>query len=83
MNPIFSLLSLALSLYSFIILARILMSWFPILDTRHPIARFLYDATEPLLAPIRQALPAMGGLDFSPVIVLVAIRLIQTLILRT
>ncbi len=83
MNPIFSLLSLALSLYSFIILARILMSWFPMLDAHHPIARFLYDATEPVLAPVRQALPAMGGLDFSPVLVLVAIRLIQTMILRT
>lgn len=79
---IFSLLSLALSIYSFIMLARILMSWFPNLDRYNPIVRFLYDATEPVLEPVRRVLPPMGGFDFSPVIVMVAISLIQRLILR-
>ncbi|MCU0474812.1 MAG: YggT family protein [Anaerolineae bacterium] len=79
---IFSLLSFALSIYSFIMLARILMSWLPNLDPRNPIVRFLYDATEPVLAPVRRAIPPMSGFDFSPIIVMVAISLIQRLILR-
>lgn len=75
------LLNLALSVYSFILLARVLMTWFPNVDPYHPVVRFLYQATEPVLAPVRQLLPPMAGFDFSPVIVLVAISLIRTLIL--
>lgn len=76
------LLNLALSVYSFILLARVLMTWFPNVDPYHPVVRFLYQATEPVLAPVRQLLPPMAGFDFSPVVVLVAISLIRTLILR-
>jgi YggT family protein len=79
---IFSLLSLALSIYSLIMLARILMSWLPNLNPYNPIVRFLYEATEPVLGPVRRAIPPMGGFDFSPIIVMVAISLIQRLILR-
>ncbi|MCU0464979.1 MAG: YggT family protein [Anaerolineae bacterium] len=79
---ILSIISLALSVYSFILLARVLMTWFPNVDPSHPVVRFLYEATEPVLAPVRQLLPPMAGLDLSPVVVLVAISLIRTLILR-
>lgn len=79
---ILSFISLALSVYSFILLARVLISWFPNVDPYHPAVRFLYEATEPVLAPVRQLLPPMAGFDLSPVVVLVAINLIRTFILR-
>ena len=57
MNSIFYLLFWALQVYQFILLARVLMTWIPNLDYNNPIARFLIQATEPVLAPIRNALP--------------------------
>jgi YggT family protein len=74
-----SIISLILTGYSLILLARVLLSWFPNVDPRNPIVVFIYQVTEPVLAPIRQMLPPMAGMDFSPLIVLVLIRVIQTL----
>ena len=80
MNSLFLLLFWALQIYQFILLARVLMSWIPKLDASNPIARFLYQATEPVLAPIRNALPSMGGLDLSPLVVFVGITILMQLI---
>jgi len=49
-----------------IILADVLVSYF--LDVFHPIRQFLDSIVQPFLAPIRRLLPAMGGLDFSPLV---------------
>ncbi|MBI5961076.1 MAG: YggT family protein [Chloroflexi bacterium] len=56
-------------------LARVLMSWVNI-DPNSPLARTLYDLTEPVLRPVRNALPPTAGLDFSPMIVLVLLQLL-------
>lgn len=77
-----TLLSSLLQIYSLIVLGRVLISWFPNLDANNPVARFLYEATEPLLRPIRQALPQNLGLDFSPLILLVGIQVVDRLLLR-
>ena len=45
-----------------------------------PLLRFVYQATEPLLAPIRRLLPSQGGLDFSPMILLFGIYLLRIVI---
>jgi len=68
-----------LELYSFVILARVLMSWVNI-DPHSPIARAIYDLTEPILAPVRNMLPTAGGLDFSPIIVLVLLQVVGGMI---
>jgi YggT family protein len=70
----------ALQIYSFILLARVLMTWLPNLDYSNPIVRFLYQVTEPVLKPIRNALPPMQGMDFSPIIVFVGIMILQRII---
>lgn len=69
------------TVYFFLILGRILLSWFPI-SPGGPVATafsFLYSVTEPVLGPIRRALPpvALGGmgLDLSPLIVMFALQL--------
>jgi YggT family protein len=55
------------------------MSWVG-LDYRHPVAARVYDLTEPALAPIRSVLPPLGGLDFSPMILLLLLRFLRDLI---
>ena len=62
-------------IYMYIIIARALISWVNP-DPYNPIVTFLYRVTEPVLYPIRKRLPAMGGLDLSPLIVLLALFLL-------
>ncbi len=52
-----------------LVIARSLISWFPISPT-NSFARFLYDATEPLLGPVRRLLPRTGMIDFSAMAVI-------------
>ena len=70
------LLSIALEVYFWIIIARALISWVSP-DPYNPIVRFLYRVTEPVLRPIRNRLPAMMGLDISPMIVLLALKVVE------
>lgn len=70
----------AFTLYSVILLARVLISWFPV-DPYNPIVRVLHQLTEPLLAPIRRLLPQTGAIDFSPLIGFVVIILAQRIVI--
>jgi len=76
-----NILLLILNVYEIILLARVLMSWFRP-DPYNPIVRFLYNATEPILAPIREALPATGGIDFSPLVAFLLLFALQRVITR-
>jgi YggT family protein len=71
-----------LSLYSWIIIAASLMSWVSP-DPRNPIVMFLRQVTEPVLMPVRRMLPPWktGGLDLSPLIVLLVIQFVERVIL--
>ncbi|NDJ59768.1 MAG: YggT family protein [Chloroflexi bacterium] len=67
----------ALVIFQFILLARVLMSWFPNIDHNNQIVRLIYDITEPVLRPIRNALPQTGmAIDFSPLIVFLIISVL-------
>jgi YggT family protein len=68
-------IELIISLYSFIILARVLMSWVNI-DPYSPLARAIYNLTEPVLAPVRNILPPVAGLDFSPIVVFLLLQVV-------
>lgn len=69
--------------YEIILLGRVLMSWIPI-DTSNPtvgqIVQFMYDVTEPVLAPVRNALPQGMGIDFSPLIVFIGLQIFMNLL---
>ena len=65
--------------YSFILLARVLTSWFQV-DPYNPIIRILYQLTEPLLAPIRRLLPQTGMMDFSPIVAFVVITIAERIV---
>ena len=73
------LIATLVDLYSLVVLAAVVMSWVRV-DYRNPLARIVYSLTEPVLAPIRRLLPVMGGLDFSPMIVLFALRALRPLL---
>jgi YggT family protein len=66
--------------YSFILLGRVLLSWLPI-DPYNPIARVLYQLTEPVLAPIRRLLPPAGMMDFSPIVAFVLLIIVERVVI--
>jgi YggT family protein len=68
-----------INLYSFVVLAAVVMSWIQV-DRNNPIANFVLTLTEPVLAPIRQAIPPMGGLDLSPMVLLIALQVLKGLL---
>jgi len=77
------LLDYVLWLYMFIVIARAVISWVSP-DPYNPIVQFLYRATEPVLEPIRRRLPSGAiGLDFSPIIVILAIIFLQMFLVQT
>ncbi len=66
-----------------LIFARFILSWVrpdPYHPTWGPILRFVYNATEPLLAPIRRLMPSTGGVDFSPMILLLGLGFIRQIL---
>lgn len=71
-----------LTIYLYILIARAIISWVNP-DPYNPIVNFLYRSTEPVLSRVRRFLPDMGGLDLSPIIVLVAIYFIQSFLVRS
>jgi YggT family protein len=86
MLSILSLIDLILNIYSWIIIATVVMSWligFNIINGHNDIVRqiryALYRLTEPVMAPIRRILPDLGSIDISPIVVLIAIWFIRRL----
>ena len=71
------ILDLALTIYMWLIIAQAVLSWVNP-DPYNPIVRFLYRVTEPVLNWVRRRLPVViGGLDLSPILVLLAIVFLQ------
>ena len=73
------ILRLAFELYSLALFARILFEWIRVPYSSR-VMRFLWDITEPLLAPIRSLLPSFGGLDFSPLIAFFLLNFVERLV---
>lgn len=74
------MLRMLFDVYSLIILASVVLSWIQ-LPPDNPIVRITSALTEPLLAPIRRMLPATGGFDFSPLVLLFALNLLRRVLL--
>ena len=63
-----------------LVIGRVLMSWInPRMDG--PVGRFLFETTEPLLAPIRRILPSTGMIDLAPLVLLLVLGVIVRLVL--
>ncbi len=78
-----AVLGMILNLYMWIIIARAVISWVNP-DPYNPIVRFLYNATEPVLYRLRRSFPVFaGGIDFSPIVVLIIIYFLQLLLVQS
>ena len=73
------LLALLIDVYSLVVLLAVIMSWFQ-RERRDSLATILHSLTEPALEPIRRVLPAVGGLDFSPMVLLILLRVVRNFI---
>jgi YggT family protein len=89
MRSILDIILLILQIYIWLLIAAAVLSWlvaFNVVNTRNQvvamIGEFLYRITEPLLRPIRSMLPSLGGIDVSPVILILLILLIENVIVR-
>jgi YggT family protein len=88
MLELLTFISYLLTLYIYVLIAMAVMSWliaFNVVNPHSPfvqaVGEFLYRITEPLLRPIRNLLPNLGGIDVSPVILILIIIFIQIVII--
>ena len=89
MRSILYILLLILDLYIWLLIAAAVLSWlvaFNVVNSRNQfvamVGDFLYRITEPLLRPIRSILPSLGGIDLSPVVLILLIILLKDIIVR-
>jgi YggT family protein len=87
MRAVLDIIVIVLDLYVWLLIASAILSWliaFNVVNTRNQfvaaVAEFLFRITEPVLAPIRRFMPSLGGLDISPIILILIIMFIQRVI---
>ena len=87
MTSLLILIDKIIDIYTWIVIAGAIMSWlvaFGVVNTRNQVIRFvvdfLYRVTEPVLRPIRRILPNLGGIDISPVILLLGLFFLRSLL---
>tara|TARA_B110000014_G_C19711733_1_gene372209 strand:+ start:120 stop:413 length:294 start_codon:yes stop_codon:yes gene_type:complete len=73
---------LTLQLFVWLVIVRALISWFSP-DPYNPLVQFLYRITEPVLSPLRNFLPHFGGIDLSPIVVLLAAEFLRSFLVKT
>ena len=82
MNAVAYVIQIVLNIYMWIVIARALISWVNP-DPYNPIVNFLYRATEPVLYRVRRIIPDLGGIDLSPLIVLLIIYFLKEFVVRS
>ena len=87
MRSVLWLIDTVITLYVYVLIASAILSWlvaFNVVNSRNPIVEqigdFLYRITEPALRPIRNLLPNLGGIDVSPIILILALFFLRNLI---
>lgn len=77
---LYNLVDKVFMLYGYMLLARIIISWFSV-DYRQPWVQLLVRVTEPFLAPFRALIPVLGGMDLSPIVAFFVLSMIKRLVL--
>jgi YggT family protein len=80
-----NLINVVAQILFFLILARVVLSWVrpnSYNRTFREIEQFIYQATEPILAPIRRIMPPMGGLDLSPMLAIILVEVVAGILRR-
>jgi len=71
---------LLFNLYSFLILARVLLSWINV-SPGSPIVTLIIEATDPVLKPLRNVIPPIGMMDISPIAALILLQILETIVM--
>ena len=79
-GDLIGVLAQTLSIYTLILLVRVLLSWFPNLDWCNPVLSTVSAVTDPYLNAFRGLIPPLGGLDLSAILAFLALQLIQSLL---
>ncbi len=77
-----TVINMGLTFLLILVFARAVISWVQA-DPYNPIVQFLYTTTEPILRPIRRRLPAMTGIDISPLVVVMIVVFLQQFLVRS
>ena len=80
MSILISVILLLRSLLELLVIAYVILSY--VMDYYHPVRRWVNSIVEPMLSPIRRVVPMVGMLDFSPIVLLILIRIISNLIIK-
>ena len=75
MTYLINVVSYLFNLWSFVVLARIFLSWFNV-SPYHPVVKFLDVFTEPILGPLRRIIPPIGMIDITPIVAILLIQLL-------
>ncbi|HBT20092.1 MAG TPA: YggT family protein [Peptococcaceae bacterium] len=82
MYILYQVIRISFSILQWLIIARVVLSWVNV-DYNNPLVRFIYEFTEPILAPFRRLIPRGSvPLDFSPLFALIFLQLLENFILR-
>ena len=79
-GDLIGVLAQTLSIYTLVLLVRVLLSWFPNLDWGNPVLSTVSAITDPYLNAFRGLIPPLGGLDLSAIVAFLALQLLQTLL---
>ena len=81
-STLFGVLASTLGIYSFLLIIRVLLSWFPNLDFSNPIISNLLAITDPYLNIFRGIIPAIGGIDISPILAFILLDFVKNQLFR-
>lgn len=76
---IINIVNIAFQVLIWLVIIRVLLSWVRH-DPYQPIIKFVYDITEPVMRPFYKLVPVVGGIDFSPIIVIFVLTIVQRLV---
>lgn len=75
-------LDLIFEIFTWVLVARFLLSWIPNVNYYHHVVRYIYKVTDFVVRPFRGILPPVGNIDFSPLIMFLVLRLGYSLVRR-
>ncbi len=79
-NYLIQFLTILITILTWAILIRVLLSWIPNLDRGNPLVQLLIQITDPVLEPARRIIPPVGGMDLSPIVVILVLQFLERLL---
>ncbi len=81
LNYLIQFLSILITVLTWAILIRVLLSWIPNLSRDNPLVQLLMQITDPVMEPARRLIPPVGGMDFSPIVVILVLQFLGRMLM--